>query len=77
MIDRSRTPVSASCRVRGIGVAVSADGKTLLFTCKDAGREEAWSTNYDLWEVPTDGSAAPKRITTNPAWDATPRNNFV
>ena len=53
--------------------AVSADGKKLLFTCKDVGREEAWSTNYDLWEVPTDGSAAPKRITTNPAWDATPR----
>lgn len=54
-------------------VAVTADGKTLVFTCKDAGREEAWSTNYDLWEVPTDGSAAPKRITTNPAWDASPR----
>ena len=53
--------------------AVSADGKTLVFTCKDVGREEAWSTNYDLWEVPTDGSAAPKRITTNLAWDATPR----
>ncbi len=53
--------------------AVSADGKTLVFTCKDVGREEAWSTNYDLWEVPTDGSAAPKRITANPAWDAAPR----
>ena len=53
--------------------AVTPDGKTLVFTCKDVGREEAWSTNYDLWEVPTDGSAAPKKITTNPAWDATPR----
>ncbi|HRY44514.1 MAG TPA: S9 family peptidase, partial [Thermoanaerobaculia bacterium] len=53
--------------------AISPDGKTLVFTCKDVGREEAWSTNYDLWEVPTDGSAAPKRITTNPAWDSTPR----
>ncbi len=52
--------------------AVTADAKKLVFTCKDVGREEAWSTNYDLWEVPTDGSAAPKRITTNPAWDATP-----
>ncbi|MDP2959132.1 MAG: prolyl oligopeptidase family serine peptidase, partial [Longimicrobiales bacterium] len=54
-------------------IAVTPDGKKLVFTCKDAGREEAWSTNYDLWEVPTDGSAAPKRITTNPAWDASPR----
>jgi dipeptidyl aminopeptidase/acylaminoacyl peptidase len=53
--------------------AVAADGKTLVFTCKNVGREEAWSTNYDLWEVPTDGSAAPRKITTNPAWDATPR----
>ncbi len=54
-------------------IAVTADAKKLVFTCKDVGREEAWSTNFDLWEVPTDGSAAPKRITTNPAWDATPR----
>jgi dipeptidyl aminopeptidase/acylaminoacyl peptidase len=54
-------------------IAVTGDAKKLVFTCKDVGREEAWSTNYDLWEVPTDGSAAPKRITTNPAWDATPR----
>mgnify|MGYP001099304278 CR=1 FL=1 len=54
-------------------IAVTTDGRKLVFTCKDVGREEAWSTNYDLWEVPTDGSAAPKRITTNPAWDATPR----
>jgi len=54
-------------------IAVTADGRKLVFTCKDVGREEAWSTNFDLWEVPTDGSAAPKRITTNPAWDATPR----
>ena len=53
--------------------AVTADGKKLVFTSKDVGREEAWSTNYDLWEVPTNGSAAAKRITTNPAWDATPR----
>ena len=53
--------------------AVTPDGKKLVFTCKDVGREEAWSTNFDLWEVPTDGSAAPKQLTTNPAWDATPR----
>ena len=53
--------------------AVTPDGKTLVFTCKNVGREESWSTNYDLWEVPTDGSAAPKKLTTNPAWDATPR----
>ncbi len=53
--------------------AVSPDGKTLLFTAKDVGREEAWSTNYDIFSVPMDGSTAPKKITTNPAWDSQPR----
>jgi dipeptidyl aminopeptidase/acylaminoacyl peptidase len=51
---------------------ISPDGKTIVFTAKDVGREEAWSTNYDLFRVPSDGSAAPAKITTNPAWDAQP-----
>ena len=33
MIDRSRTPVSASCRVRGIGVAVSVSTCTSARSC--------------------------------------------
>src|SRR6266496_949761 len=53
--------------------AVSLDGRTVVFTAKDAGREEAWSTNFDLYAVPLDGSAAPKKLTTNPAWDGHPR----
>jgi len=52
--------------------AVSPDGKDVVFSARDAGREEAWSTNFDLYAVPIDGSAAPKKITTNPAWDAQP-----
>ena len=52
--------------------AVSPDGRTVLFTAKEAGREEAWSTNLDLFSVPADGSAAPRRITENPAADAGP-----
>ena len=42
MIDRSRTPVSASCKVRGIGVAVSvstctSERSVLSFSlCDDA-----------------------------------------
>ncbi len=51
---------------------ISPDSKTIVFTAKDAGREEAWSTNYDLFMVPADGSAAPRKITTNPAWDGQP-----
>jgi dipeptidyl aminopeptidase/acylaminoacyl peptidase len=52
--------------------AVSPDGKTIVFTAKDAGREEAWSTNYDLFRVTADGSVAPQKITNNPAWDTQP-----
>ena len=52
---------------------VSPDGANLVFSAKDVGREEAWSTNFDLYAVKTDGSAAPVKLTRNPAWDATPR----
>jgi dipeptidyl aminopeptidase/acylaminoacyl peptidase len=52
--------------------SVSPDGQTLVFSARDVGREEAWSTNFDLFRVPTDGAAAPVKITTNPAWDAMP-----
>ncbi len=51
----------------------SRDGRLVLFTAKDAGREEAWSTNFDLFEVPIDGSARPRDLTAdNPAWDTSP-----
>jgi dipeptidyl aminopeptidase/acylaminoacyl peptidase len=52
---------------------VTPDGKTLVFAARDAGRQEAWSTNFDLYAVPLDGSAAPRALTTNPAWDTQPR----
>ncbi len=49
------------------------DGKALIFSCRDVGREEAWSTNFDLFYVPVDGSAAPKNFTQgNTAWDTQP-----
>jgi dipeptidyl aminopeptidase/acylaminoacyl peptidase len=52
--------------------AISPDGRTLVFTAKVEGGQEAWSANLDLWEVPVDGSAAPVRITANPAVDTNP-----
>ncbi len=49
------------------------DGKALIFSCRNVGREEAWSTNFDLFYVPVDGSAAPKSFTLgNTAWDTQP-----
>ncbi|MBI4913319.1 MAG: S9 family peptidase [Acidobacteria bacterium] len=53
--------------------AVSPDGATVVFSAKDAGRAEAWSTNFDLYTVPSSGGTAPVKITPNPAWDASPR----
>ncbi len=57
----------------GEEIAFSPDGRSLVFTARDAGREEAWSTNFDLYAVPADGSAAPRDLTAdNPAWDGLP-----
>src|SRR6185312_6145463 len=48
----------------------SPDGTTLVFSARIAGRTEELSTNYDLYQVPVDGSAAPRDLTANnPAWD--------
>jgi dipeptidyl aminopeptidase/acylaminoacyl peptidase len=49
------------------------DGTAIVFTAKNVGREEAWSTNADLFVAPADGAAAPRNITSsNPAWDGAP-----
>ena len=49
------------------------DGKTVYFGARIAGSSEPWSTNFDVYSVPADGSAAPRDLTTdNKAWDAYP-----
>jgi dipeptidyl aminopeptidase/acylaminoacyl peptidase len=49
------------------------DGDHVVFSARVAGREESWSTNFDLYEAPSDGSAAPKNTTAdNLAWDTQP-----
>jgi dipeptidyl aminopeptidase/acylaminoacyl peptidase len=51
----------------------SPDGGTVVFTARDGGREEPWSTDFDLYQVPADGSRAPQSLTdANPAWDTQP-----
>jgi dipeptidyl aminopeptidase/acylaminoacyl peptidase len=51
----------------------SPDGKTVFFSVRIAGRTEPWSTNFDIYRVPVDGSKAPQNLTAdNPAWDAGP-----
>lgn len=52
---------------------ISPDSKTLVFSAKLAGKSEPWTTNFDLWQVPLDGSKAPQDLTaSNLAWDAAP-----
>ena len=51
----------------------SPDGATLVFSTRIAGRTEPLSTNFDLFQVPVDGTSAPNNLTANnPAWDAQP-----
>ncbi|MDB5395414.1 MAG: peptidase [Rhodospirillales bacterium] len=53
--------------------AISPDSATVVFSARLAGRTEPWSTNFDLWRVPLDGSKAPENLTPgNPAWDGGP-----
>jgi dipeptidyl aminopeptidase/acylaminoacyl peptidase len=53
---------------------VSPDGAWLVYAAKVVdGSEEVWSTDWDLWAVPTDGSQPAKCLTEdNEAWDASP-----
>ena len=71
--------MDADCPTKPFGgsedYAVSPDGLSVVFSAKDVGQDrssEAWSTNFDLFRVPADGSAAPEPITRNLAWDAQP-----
>jgi dipeptidyl aminopeptidase/acylaminoacyl peptidase len=51
----------------------SPDGGSVVFAARDAGRQEAWSTNFDLYQAPVDGSHPPRDLTAaNPAWDTYP-----
>ncbi|MBS0461508.1 MAG: S9 family peptidase [Proteobacteria bacterium] len=51
----------------------SPDGKSLAFDVRIAGKSEPWSTNFDIYIVPADGSSAPRNLTAaNLAWDAGP-----
>lgn len=53
--------------------AWAPDGRTVYFDVRIAGKTEPWSTNFDIYSVPADGSAAPKNLTAaNQAWDAYP-----
>ena len=54
-------------------IAFSPDGRMVFFTLREAGRIEPLSTNLDIFEVPSDGSAPPVNLTkSNQATDTLP-----
>ncbi len=44
-------------------ITYTPDGKSVIFGARIAGSTESWSTNFDLYRVPADGSAKPENIT--------------
>jgi len=53
--------------------AWAPDGGSIVASINVAGREQAWSTNYDLYRLDAAGRAAPLNLTAgNEAWDAGP-----
>ncbi|WP_394147140.1 prolyl oligopeptidase family serine peptidase [Shewanella atlantica] len=53
-------------------VTFTPDGKHLVYTAKAPGKDQAWITNYDLWQVPVTGGDAVNLTKDNKAWDANP-----
>ncbi len=53
--------------------AFSPDGSMVYYNVRIAGTTEPWSTNFDIYAVPADGSAGSLNLTAdNPAWDGYP-----
>ena len=51
----------------------SPDSQRIVFSARVKGRTEAWSTNFDLFEVALSEPAKARNLTeSNPAWDAQP-----
>lgn len=54
-------------------MSFTPDSRQIIFTARNAGRDEAWSTNLDLFLAPVDASAAPRCLTeSNLAVDTNP-----
>ncbi|MBC7988312.1 MAG: S9 family peptidase [Luteimonas sp.] len=53
--------------------AWAPDGASLVVSARRADAGEPWSTNFDLYQLSTDGSGVAKNLTAgNPAWDTGP-----
>ena len=53
--------------------AFTPDGQSVVFTARTVDEQEPWSTDFDLFLAPVDGSHEPRLLTTeNRAWDTSP-----
>ncbi len=69
--------MDADCPTKPFGgpedYTFTPDSRFIVFTARDVGSAEAWSTDFDLYVAPCDGSAKPRCLTdANRAWDANP-----
>jgi len=54
-------------------ITFTPDSHSVIFSARDVGAEEPWSTDFDLYLAPIDGSKPPKCLTEkNQAWDTNP-----
>lgn len=53
-------------------VTFTPDGKHVVYSAKAPSKDQAWITNYDLWQVPVTGGEAVNLTESNKAWDAHP-----
>lgn len=53
-------------------VAIAPDGKSVVFSAKYPAKDQAWSTNFDLYEVQVDTLQLANITEANKAWDASP-----
>jgi acylaminoacyl-peptidase len=52
---------------------ITPDSQFVAFSAKVAGKDESWTTNFDIWGLPLDGSAKLQNMTAgNKAWDTAP-----
>ena len=53
-------------------VTFTPDGKHIVYSAKAPSNDQAWTTNYDIWQVPVVGGKAVNLTEDNKAWDAQP-----
>jgi dipeptidyl aminopeptidase/acylaminoacyl peptidase len=54
-------------------IAFTPDSNATIFTTRNVGKQEPWSTDFDLYLAPVDGCEPPKCLTDeNKAWDTNP-----